>query len=132
MDIVVDTSVIIAVIAEETTKQSVVEATTGKSLLAPPSLTWEIGNAFSAMFKRRKCTIKQAIQALHVFQSIPIRYVPIELEDALELCSTYNIYAYDAYILATSIKHKCPLITLDENLVEIAKKLHIETIEVKL
>lgn len=56
MDIVIDTSVIIAVIANEPEKGDLVELTKGANLIAPLSVHWEIGNAFSAMLKRRKAT----------------------------------------------------------------------------
>jgi len=52
MDIVVDTSVLIAVIANEPEKDRLIRQTTGADLLAPPSCHWEIGNAFSAMLRR--------------------------------------------------------------------------------
>lgn len=54
MEIVVDTSVIIAVIVDEPEKARLIESTKGASLIAPGSLYWEIGNAFSAMLKRKR------------------------------------------------------------------------------
>ena len=56
MKIVIDTSVIIAVITNEPHRESLLQATLGAELLAPPSVHWEIGNAFSAMLKRNKIT----------------------------------------------------------------------------
>ncbi len=52
MDIVLDTSVIIAVIANEPEKRVLIRLTKGAELIAPQSVHWEIGNAFSAMLKR--------------------------------------------------------------------------------
>jgi uncharacterized protein with PIN domain len=49
MNIVVDTSVIIAVITNEPHKPQLIDITREVDLLAPLSLHWEIGNAFSAM-----------------------------------------------------------------------------------
>ena len=43
MDIVVDTSVIIAVIANEPQRDILIDLTKGADLLAPPSVHWEIG-----------------------------------------------------------------------------------------
>lgn len=52
MNLVVDTSVIIAVIANEPEEATLVAQTQGADLFAPHSLYWEVGNAFSAMLKR--------------------------------------------------------------------------------
>ena len=60
MNLVVDTSVIIAVIANEPEKPALVARTQGTELFAPRSLHWEIGNAFSAMLKRQRITLEQA------------------------------------------------------------------------
>ena len=65
MNIVVDTSVIIAVITNEPYKASLVELARGADLLAPPSLHWEVGNAFSAMLKQQRIRVDQALVSLH-------------------------------------------------------------------
>ncbi|MBU1170697.1 MAG: hypothetical protein KKD44_14145 [Proteobacteria bacterium] len=54
MDIVVDTSALIAVIVGEPERNTIIELTTGNTLIGPGSIPWEIGNAFSAMFKRQR------------------------------------------------------------------------------
>src|SRR5437763_8514880 len=54
MDIVADTSAIIAVIANEPEKSALVAHTQGADLFAPLSIPWEVGNAFSAMLKRQR------------------------------------------------------------------------------
>ena len=61
MDIVIDTSAIIAVIANEPEKEALVELTTGADLIAPRSVHWEIGNAFSAMLRRERIKVEQAV-----------------------------------------------------------------------
>ena len=66
MDIVVDTCVIIAVIANEPQKDALVELTRGTDLIAPHSVHWEISNAFSAMLKRKRITLEQALRAIDV------------------------------------------------------------------
>jgi predicted nucleic acid-binding protein len=50
MDIVIDTSALIAVIVAEPERDKIIELTTGNTLIGPGSIPWEIGNAFSAMF----------------------------------------------------------------------------------
>ncbi|RKY69237.1 MAG: VapC toxin family PIN domain ribonuclease [Candidatus Latescibacterota bacterium] len=130
MDIVVDTSVIIAVIANEPEKEALVELTTGADLIAPHSVHWEVGNAFSAMLRRERITVEQAIQAIKLYQQIPMRLVEVELEEALKIADTLGIYAYDAYLIRCALKYKSPMISLDRNLVRAAKEMKARVIEV--
>ena len=85
MDIVVDTSVIIAVVANEPLKETLVGLTRGADLIVPSSVHWEIGNALSAMLRRKRITVEQAIQAVQVYQRIPLRFVEIELAEAVKI-----------------------------------------------
>jgi predicted nucleic acid-binding protein len=73
----VDTSVIVAVIANEPEKAALVELTRGSELIAPSSVHWEIGNAFSAMLKRKRITPDEAFKALEIYARIPIRFLDI-------------------------------------------------------
>lgn len=130
MNIVIDTSAIIAVIADEPEKARLIELTKGVTLVVPPSIKWEIGNAFSAMLKRSRITLEQAISGIEVYHSITMETVEINLKDAIQLSGKYSIYAYDAYILQCAIEYGLPLISLDKDLVEIAKRENIQVIEV--
>lgn len=131
MEVVIDTSALIAVIANEPEKVELIALTTGADLIAPHSIHWEIGNAFSAMLKRNRITIVQALQAMQIYQRIPIRFVDIELEEALNLAGQLNIYAYDAYLIRCAIKYNAPLLSLDQGLLNAAKRLSITVLEVK-
>ncbi len=131
MNIVVDTSVIIAVISNESQKDRLIELTKGADLVAPPSVHWEIGNAFSAMVKRGRLTLHQALKAIEIYHKIPVRYAETELEDTLRIAAEYNIYSYDAYLLRCALKYNAPLISLDRNLVRIAKEMNVVVIEVQ-
>jgi predicted nucleic acid-binding protein len=130
MDVVADTSAIIAVIANEPEKERIVQSTQGSDILAPFSVHWEIGNAFSAMLKRQRITITQARQALQAYHSIPIRFVEIELEKSLEIAAELGIYAYDAYLLRCAQRYSAPLLSLDLSLREYALQLDLTLIEV--
>ncbi len=131
MNIVVDTSVIVAVIANEPEKASLISFTQGADLIAPQSVHWEIGNAFSAMFKRNKVTLEQALGAIQAYNKIPIRFVDVELEQSLKIAETLNIYAYDAYLIRCALRFRSPLISLDKYLVNSAKRMKVKVIEVK-
>lgn len=130
MPIVTDTSVIIAVILNEPTKSRIIEETKSQELIAPDSLKWEIGNAFSALFKRKKISFEQAIAGFEIFMQIPIRYPDTDFNNAIKISYEHNIYAYDAYFLSLAQKHKCPFITLDGPLQKIAIKMGIKVVEV--
>lgn len=131
MDIVVDASVIIAVVANEPTKDMLIKLTSGADLIAPHSIHWEIGNAFSAMLKRDRTTIELALKALEAYRRIPLRFVDVELERSLEIADRLDIYAYDAYLIRCALRYKSPLISLDRGLVEAAKRMKTKVIEVK-
>ena len=126
MKIVIDTSVIIAVITNEPHRGFLLQATLGAELLAPLSVHWEIGNAFSAMLKRNRITVKEVRQALSAYAVIPVRFIDVELSEALDLSDRLKIYAYDAYLLACSMKTHSPLLTLDAGLKVAAKSLNIK------
>ena len=49
MNIAVDTSVIIAVLTNEKSKEKLIQLTKGADLVAPASMHWEMGNAISSM-----------------------------------------------------------------------------------
>jgi len=130
MDIVVDTSVVIAVIANEPEREVLVELTTGAELIAPHSVHWEIGNAFSAMLRRKRIEVEQAMQAVKLYQPIPIRFVDVELAESLKIADTLGIYAYDAYLIRCALKYKSPLLSLDRKLINAAREMKARVIEV--
>jgi len=113
MDIVVDASVLIAVIANEDKKETLVRLTTGADLIAPASVHFEIGNAVSAMLKRQRITSHQAAELLSQYQLIPLRFVEVELQDSITIAHEFGIYAYDAYLIRCAEKYRSPLLTLD-------------------
>jgi predicted nucleic acid-binding protein len=130
MDIIVDASIIIAVIANEPEKATIVSLTASASIVAPRSVHWEIGNAFSAMLKRNRVTLTQVLQAIKVYQSIPIRFVDIDFEASLEIAAQLNIYAYDAYLLQTAKQYNLSLLTLDKSLILSAEQKGIKVVKV--
>jgi len=131
MNIVVDTSVIISVVTNEKHKHRIVEVTKGADLVAPTSLHWEMGNAFSAMFKRKKMTASQAKRALRTYETIAIRFCDVELEAGIDLAARLNIYAYDAYVIQCSLTQRSPILTLDRTLCRAGRKAGAKVIEVE-
>jgi predicted nucleic acid-binding protein len=130
MELVVDTSAIIAVVTNEAHKKGIVRVSSGADLVAPSSLHWEVGNAFSAMLKRGRLSLGEARRALAAYRSIPIRFSDVELDAALELAARLKMYAYDAYVVGCALKHRCPLLTLDGALARAAAITGVEVQEI--
>jgi predicted nucleic acid-binding protein len=129
-EIVSDTSVLIAVVTRAPERNRLVRITAGAGLHAPPSVHWEMGNAFSAMIRRGRITVEVARKALGAYRKIPIRFVEIDLESAVELAGELGIYAYDAYLLECARQLKAPLLTLDGGLARAALESSVELLEV--
>jgi predicted nucleic acid-binding protein len=130
MNIVVDTSVIIAVIANEPEKDCLIQLTKGADLIAPYSVNWEVGNVFSAMLKRGRIKLGSVMNAIEVYGQIPIRFVDVELGECLRMADALGSYAYDAYLIRCARKYRSPLISLDNHLVNCAKQVGAEVLEV--
>ena len=130
MEIVIDTSALISVIVGEPERERIIELTRGNTLIGPGSIPWEIGNAFSAMFKQKRLIIAEAERGILIFKAIPIRYIEPDFVKVLKVSKKENIYAYDAYFLDCAIRHKAPLLTLDRKLMISAQNLNVEILEV--
>lgn len=94
------------------------------------SVLWEIGNAFSSMFKSQRLDIKPAQQALTVYSGIPIKFVDVPLEATLEISKAQNIYAYDAYLIQCAQQTSTSLLTLDNGLKSVAQQVGVHVLEV--
>ena len=129
-DLVADTSTIIAVIANEPEKPLLIAKTQDYDLIAPRSLYWEIGNAFSAMIKRGRITLEQAKMSIEIYEQISINLIDVDLKQALEIVDRHKVYAYDAYMIACALNRSCPLLTLDGGLAYAAKAAGVEVWEV--
>ena len=127
--IVIDASAILAVLANEPERNRLISMTTGTQLVAPASLPWEIGNALSAMIKRRRITVDQAQETVTAFHRISIRMVDVNLSRALALASRFGMYAYDAYFLECAQSMHLPLLTLDRELAAAARRALITVLD---
>lgn len=132
MEIVIDTSAILGVIAEQPEKPELVRLTRGAMLVAPSSVHWEVGNALSAMFKRRAIGMGEALTLLEAYAAIPIRMTDLALKQVVELSARLNVYAYDAYVIACAINQRAPILTLDSGLRARARELKLDVLEVTI
>lgn len=127
--ITIDTSALISVISEETNKNRIIQLTVNTELLAPYSVHWEIGNAFSAMLKRNRIGLAQAELCMNLYQKIPIKFVAVDLIKALKLTAQLKIYAYDAYLIQCSLQTQTPLLTLDKGLITASRAVGVIILE---
>ena len=132
MNVVVDTSVLIAVLAGEPEKQKLINLTRGMDLLAPASVHWEIGNALAAMLKRKRIADDQIPAILEAYDQIPIRFIDVNLAASLQIAADYDLYAYDAYIITCAQENRCSLISLDNVLCKAALTARVKVLEVSL
>lgn len=130
MDIVIDTSAILAVVGLEPERPELIRLTKGAMLVAPSSVHWEVGNAISAMFKRRAIELDDALRMIEAYVEIPIRLIDTLLTQAVKLSQELNIYAYDAYIIGCAMNQRAPILSLDGVLKERARSVNLEVIEV--
>ena len=130
MDIVVDASAYLAVVLNEPEKQRIIEITKGAEIISPEILPYEIGNALVAMFKRKRLSKEQVLKSFNIFDVIPTHLENINIFTALEIACKHNIYAYDAYYLELAQCLKLPLLTMDNQMKEIAIQLNIKTLNI--
>jgi len=130
MNLVVDTSVLIAVLVSEPERTKIINRTESFDLLAPGSVHWEIGNALAAMLKRKRINIDQVKTVLQAYENIPIRLRDADMEMAMDIAAQYDLYAYDAYVIACARENRCSLISLDKNLLQAARKARVSILEV--
>ena len=129
MNIVSDTNIFLAIVLEEPEKQKIIELTSGVDAIAPEILPYEIGNALSAMIKRKNITNDEALSAQNAASEIPVRLVAVDIQESLKLAMDFNIYAYDAYFIQCARSISCPLMTLDKRMKKVASELNVKILE---
>jgi predicted nucleic acid-binding protein len=131
MRMVIDASIVIAVVVDEPERDKILEMTIDAEFVSPRSLPWEVGNALSAMLKRRRLDLGEVVQAWRLFDQIDLRRLAISSEAALRLAAELNIYAYDAYMIQCARSTGSELFTLDRGLQRAARQAGVAVLEVK-
>lgn len=129
MNIIVDTNIFLAVVLNEPERDRIITITADAAALAPEVLPYEVGNALSAMVKRRRLTEAEALEAEKSVGKIPVRLVSTDMRGSLQLALKQGIYAYDAYFLQCARSLSCPLLTLDRSMKRVATRLGIPVLE---
>ena len=130
MDIVIDTSALLAVIVAEPERGKIIELTVGQTLIGPGSIPWEIGNAFSAMLKQQRLGLAEVQEGLRIFETIPLRLVKIDMKKALSIAGEAKTYAYDAYFIDCAVRLSAPLLSWDGGLKRAALKFGVKIMEI--
>ena len=69
----------------EPEKEDIIRLTSDIDVVAPEILPYEIGNALSAMIKRKQTTPEEALSTFKTASMIPVRLVSIDIQQALGL-----------------------------------------------
>ncbi len=126
---IADSNIFLAVALNEPERDRVISLTVDASALAPEILPYEIGNALSAMVKRRQLTKSEALEAEKSIGRIPVRLMSVDIHSSLQIALEQEIYAYDAYFLRCAQELSCPLLTLDRRMKQVATELGIRVLE---
>ncbi len=129
MNIISDTNIFLAVVLDEPEKPRIIELTSSVNAVAPEILPYEIGNALSAMLKRKQVTSDEALSAQKATNDIPVRLVAVDIQASLKLAIEFNIYAYDAYFIQCALSMSCPILTLDKRMKQVSSELNIDIVE---
>ena len=112
-------------------KPQLIAATGGISLVSIEILPYEIVNALSSMYRRKKLTKDEVIGVCSRVSLIPIRLEKIDLENSLEIVCKYSIFAYDAYYLDLAQRLSLPLLTFDKTMKRVGRDMKLNMMEVK-
>jgi predicted nucleic acid-binding protein len=121
--LVIDTSALLAVLLNESSRPALIAATQGRVLVAAPSLPWEVGNALVAGFRRKRLSATAVSEAWANYQKVPIRLSHIDAGHAVSLALQLGLYAYDGYVLETARTERLALLTLDSGMARAAHRL---------
>ena len=126
MEILLDASAIIAVIADEPEGELVINYTKDAIIVSPNVIAFELANALTKMIKRKIIdTQEKMISLIEIFETIPLKIVEVDIKETLKIAWKYKIYAYDAFYLETALRLDVPLLTFDSGMRRIGNELGI-------
>ena len=131
MNMVIDTSAIIASVMRGPERDVLAEAASGHVLIAPGFVRWEVCQAFSVMIRQKGIDVVEARRGMEILDNIPLRYVDVDMAQVLSIASRIQGVAADAFLLETAIRYNAPLLTLDRSLGRIAESLGIYVVRLE-
>ncbi len=131
LEIVVDTNIFLSVALNEPERSRIIHLTTDMLISAPDILPYEVGNALSALIKRKRLTAEEALQAYKAVDLIPVRLLSVDIAASLQIAFEYDVYTYDAYFLQCARVYTLPLLTLDKRMKQVARELDLRVMDLE-
>ena len=128
MNMVIDTSAIIASVMRGPERDALAEAASGHVLIAPGFVRWEVCQALSVMIRQKGIDVVEARRGMEILDNIPLRYVDVDMEQVLSIASRMKGVAADAFLLETAVRYNAPLLTLDRSLGRAEESLGIDVV----
>jgi predicted nucleic acid-binding protein len=128
MEVVADASAFLAVVINEVDREWVIEKTFGYGIVSPEVLPYEIANALIAVRRKGRLADEETLKAFEMSQKIPVRLLPVRINDAMRIATKFKIYAYDAFYIQCCVEAKLPLISLDKRMCDVAENLGIKVV----
>lgn len=119
--LVVDCSVLSALLFHEPNRDQALFALAGKDLFAPDLMDYEIANV--AVKKSAFVATEFVTHALLAFSQLQLTRYRVTATRQFELASQFGLTAYDAAYLAVAAEINAPLVTFDAKLGQAARQL---------
>lgn len=120
--LVVDASVLAAVLFAERGYEHAVAWLQGRALCAPHLVDHELANAALQKVRRRAVSEDAASAALEALAALDLERLGVDGAEVLRLAGRYDLTAYDAAYLWLAAALGAPLATFDERLGAAAKR----------
>lgn len=124
--LVIDCSLLAAVLFDEPERDEALERMAGCELFAPHLLDFEIASV--ALKKSRQGLAEVAACALADYAALSLKQGPVDLAAQVGLALRYDLSTYDAAYLWLAAELRAPLATLDRRLGEAAQR-HLRSLE---
>jgi predicted nucleic acid-binding protein len=120
--LVVDASVVVAVVFGEPNAEEAGGWLRGRTLCAPQTLDAEVTNAGLNKIRRRTMTLKEVAPAIETYAAFDIERHAIAPPQVLAIAAKYGLSACDAAYLWLAERLAAPLATFDARLGEAARR----------
>lgn len=114
--VVVDSSVIAAIVFDEVEQEEARMTLAGKQPVAPDLLRFEITNVGMNRLRQGKSRLEEALEGLEHFDALAIEFAGIVPAPVLRMAARYKLSAYDASYLWLASELRAPLVTFDKRL----------------
>lgn len=129
MKMTLDTSIFIAVAANEPSRGWIEAVTQHAEAISPASLPVEVVNALSRLARRGLIPPSEASRLWSLIDRIPVTLRQIDLQAALALACSHRMHGYDSFVLQCCLETSTKLLTLDKSLRARASIIGIDYLE---